>query len=92
MESNGYPECAIGLYTYSDTYVSHDFTGATPLLLCEKHGNLLLTSYPADNVVPCVGKLTIKSLCIRVSFYSQNKFACTLSVLKEARNTTIMST
>ena len=60
---------ATGLYTYSDTNVSHDFTAATSLLLCEKHGNLLLTSYSVYNVVPFVGKLARKSLCIRASFY-----------------------
>jgi len=69
LESNGYPECATGLYAYSEAYLSYDFTGATPLPLCEKHGNLQLTSYLVYNVVPCVGKLARKSLCIRASFY-----------------------
>ena len=82
MESNGYPECATGLYNYPDTYVSHDFTGATSLLLCEKHGNWLLTSYLVYNIAPCVGKLA----------RSHSVFAVTLSTLKEDRNATFLST
>jgi len=52
-------------YILIQIYVSHDVTGATSLLLSEKHGNLLLTSSLLYNVVPCVGKLARKSVCIR---------------------------
>ena len=67
LDSNGYKECLIVLY--SDACVYHQNTGAASLLPCKKHGYLLLTSYSVYNVVTRVGKLARKSLCIRVSFY-----------------------